>query len=480
MPSYRLNLFGGFDLSDDQGAAIGIRSKKGRCLLAYLALAGGQQTQRDELAALLWGDRGDTQARRSLSQELYRLRGLFPEDMQDSFILEAESVALDEGLFEVDVARFEGGAGTGAADSDGDIAALYTGELLAGLSVGSEGFDDWLRDERARLRGLAVTIRLELLQALINGAVEPAIDNATQLLVLDPTGEEAHRALMQLYDKAGRRDLALKQYDKCREILAKELGIEPNATTREMHERIAAAAPPEASDATPGDDIPEPDQKLALPDKPSIAVLPFNNMSGDPEQDYFSDSIAEDIITALSGIRDLFVIARNSSFVYKGAVDIKQVGSELGVRYVLEGGVRKAGQKVRINAELIDAESGNHLWAEKYDGELTDIFDLQDEITEKVAGVVQSSIFAAEIDRVRRKRPENLDAYEMCMRGWSHMTGVDRHGLLEGRSCFQKAIKMDGWLSLAYTGLAGSHVWEAALDWSPEPKESMAEALAAA
>jgi adenylate cyclase len=151
---------------------------------------------------------------------------------------------------------------------------------------------------------------------------------------------------------------------------------------------------------------------LPLPTKPSIAVLPFQNMSGDPEQDYFTDGMVEDIITGLSRINWLFVIARNSSFAYKGThIDIKQVGRELGVRYVLEGSVRKAGNRVRITGQLIEAETGTHVWADKYDGVIEDVFDLQDKITETIVGIIEPSVRRAEIERARRKRPDSLDAY---------------------------------------------------------------------
>ena len=156
---------------------------------------------------------------------------------------------------------------------------------------------------------------------------------------------------------------------------------------------------------------------LPLPDKPSIAVLPFANMSGDPEQEYFADGMVEEIITALSRIRWLFVIARNSSFTYKGqAIDVKQVGRELGVRYVLEGSVRKASGRVRITAQLIEAATGAHLWADRFDGSLEDVFELQDEVAISVAGVIEPTLRQAEIERARRKRPDSLDAYDLYLR----------------------------------------------------------------
>jgi adenylate cyclase len=156
---------------------------------------------------------------------------------------------------------------------------------------------------------------------------------------------------------------------------------------------------------------------LALPDKPSIAVMPFQNLSGDPEQDCFADGMVEDIITSLSRIKWLFVIARNSTFIYKSrAVDVKQVGAQLGVRYVLEGSVRKAGNRVRITAQLIDATSAAHVWAERYARALDDISALQDELTLSVVGAIEPSLQQAEIARARRKRPDSLDAYDLYLR----------------------------------------------------------------
>ncbi len=162
-----------------------------------------------------------------------------------------------------------------------------------------------------------------------------------------------------------------------------------------------------------------------LPDRPSLAVLPFANMSDDPSQEYFVDGIVEDIITGLSRVKWLFVIARNSSFVYKGAaVDVRRVGRELGVRYVLEGGVRKSGGRLRISAQLVEAETGAHLWADRYDGALEDVFGLQDQITEKVVGVVEPNLQRSEIERSRRKHPESLDAYDLYLRALPHMASA--------------------------------------------------------
>ena len=172
---------------------------------------------------------------------------------------------------------------------------------------------------------------------------------------------------------------------------------------------------------------------LILPDSPSIAALPFLNLSGDPEQDYFADGVVEDIITALSRIRWLFVIARNSSFTYKGrAVDVKQVGRELGVRYVLEGSVRKAGSRVRITGQLVDATTGGHIWADRFEGTLDDIFELQDQITASVVGAIAPQLERAEISRAKRKPTESLDAYDYYLRGMANLHRGTREALDDG------------------------------------------------
>ena len=205
----------------------------------------------------------------------------------------------------------------------------------------------------------------------------------------------------------------------------------------------------------------------ALPDKPSIAVLPFQNMSGDPEQEYFADGMVEDITTALSRFRSLFVIARNSAFTYKGkAVDIKQVGRELGVRYVLEGSVRKAGGQVRISGQLIDVTTGAHLWADRFDGGLENIFDLQDKVTRKVIGAITSEINQAETDRASRRPINSIDAVTECYRGISHAqwpTGPENND--RALQHFKNAMAIDPTYAIAYGGAAMCLMWRRVNKW---------------
>jgi adenylate cyclase len=220
---------------------------------------------------------------------------------------------------------------------------------------------------------------------------------------------------------------------------------------------------------------------LPLPDKPSIAVLPFDNMSDDPEQDYFTDGISEDLITALSKIRWFFVIARNSTFTYKGqAVEVTQVARELGVRYVIEGSVRKAGSRVRITAQLIDATTGRHVWAERYDRDLADIFELQDEISQTIAGAVEPELSAAERERAARKAPESLGAWETYQRGLWHLWNFTRDDNVEAQRVLRRTQKLDPNFATAYAFESYSHFLHTLLGFSEVPDQSLAAGLKAA
>jgi len=222
----------------------------------------------------------------------------------------------------------------------------------------------------------------------------------------------------------------------------------------------------------------EPAGALALPDKPSIAVLPFQNLSGDPEQEYFADGVVEDIITALSRMHWLFVIARNSSFTYKGrAVDVKQVGRELGVRYVVEGGVRKAANRVRITAQLVDATTGVHIWADRFDGALEDIFELQDRTAESVVGAITPTLERAEIERAKRKPTENLDAYDLFLRGMASFYRHTRASHDEALRLFYRAIELDPDFAAAFGMAARCHVWRKINGWMADRPKEVAEGI---
>jgi TolB-like protein/Tfp pilus assembly protein PilF len=212
-------------------------------------------------------------------------------------------------------------------------------------------------------------------------------------------------------------------------------------------------------------------QPLALPDKPSIAVLPFQNMSGDPEQEYFADGMVEEITTALSRFHWLFVIARTSTFTYKSrAVDVKQVSRELGVRYVLEGSVRKAGNRVRITGQLIDATTGAHLWAERFEGSLENVFELQDQVASGVVGAIDPKLLEAEMARVKRKPSANPDAYDCFLRGSAHIYQWTNEGNEEALRLFYKAIELDPDYAQAYAFATWCYCWRSAAGLTAEER----------
>jgi TolB-like protein len=228
--------------------------------------------------------------------------------------------------------------------------------------------------------------------------------------------------------------------------------------------------PAESPDDTdhPANEISEPSRPMLSPlDRPAIAVLPFTNMSGEPEQEYFSDGISEDIINALSKLRWFYVIARNSSFIYKGkAVLIKQVGDELGVGYVVEGSVRKEGDRVRITAQLNNVSTGAHIWSEHYDRSLADVFAVQDEIAQAIVAAIEPQLYAAEDFRARRKTPESMDAWDLVMRALSHYWRVTRQDNMVAQALLEKAISIDPNYGQALGLLAASHMFSAHMGWA--------------
>jgi TolB-like protein len=237
----------------------------------------------------------------------------------------------------------------------------------------------------------------------------------------------------------------------------------PHAGEGSAHSaRVGAAEPP----------------PLPLPDKPSIAVLPFANMSGDPEQEYFVDGMVEEIITALSRIRWLFVIARNSSFTYKGqSVDVKQVGRELGVRYVLEGSVRKGGNRVRITGQLIETETGAHLWADRFDGSLEAVFELQDQVAVSVAGVIESALQRAEIRRSAARPTTDLTAYDFYLRALAVFYPTTEERILEALRLLEQAIAIDRHYGPALSWAAICHERFVNDGWAPEPATARRKAI---
>jgi TolB-like protein len=350
-------------------------------------------------------------------------RGHIVKNTGDGLLAEFKSV-VDAMRCAVDVQR-------GMAERNSDVPPNNRIEFRIGINVGDiiEDNGDIFGD------GVNVAARLE------------AIAEPGGICISDDAHRQLRDKLDIVFDDAGEQNL--KNIER---------------PVRAFRVRDGAAASPRPT--------------LALPNKPSIAVLPFQNLSADPEQEYFADGVVEDITMALSLFRWLFVIARNSSFTYKGrAVDVKQVGRELGVRYVLEGSVRKAGNRVRIAGQLIDAETGAHLWAGRFDGALEDMFDLQDHVTSSVVGAIAPKLQREEIKRARRKPTENLDAYDYYLRGLASVRRWTKDANAEALQLFCKAIELDPGLACAYGMAAWCCVRRKALGWMNERVQESAEGV---
>ena len=418
--------------------------RKARALLACLAVAPGTVWPREKLMALLWSDRSDEQARASLRQALAELRralGITPV-----IRAEQDAIILDADVLSVDVVAFERLAKEGRWD---EAAALYRGPLLDAHGVRDDAFETWVRLERNRLHDLAMSV-FDRLAAAQSG--EAAILTVQRQLQFEPTREASHRLLMNLYAAAGERAHALRQFEHCREILRHELQVGPDAETERLHRQIQSETTPIAAKAA----VKAPDTPAIASGIPSIAVLPFANLSGDPEQEYFSNGITGDIITELSRSHQILVTASSAMFRFKGGdADIHEI-ARLGVNYVVEGSVRRSGSRVRITAQLIDAETANHIWAERYDRELTDVFDLQDEIARAIVVAVDRRMAADGAARARRKAPSSLSAYDWYLRGQERTHASD--GLLGGEPFFLKAIELDPGFARAHALLCLSLV----------------------
>jgi TolB-like protein len=467
-----LTLLGKFELRLSDGRLADLPGQKDRALLAILALSGGNPQPRDKLACLLWGNHGEPQARDSLKHSLTRIRQCLQDPMSSAITADRQSVRFDPTGFSIDVARFESLVRTGTPEGLEQACALYPGDLLDGISIRDPGFEDWLLTERQRLRRLHEDALTKLLAPALPIATREHA--ARRLIALDPLRETAYRALMEVHADRGEVAQAIKLYESVRNRLHADLGVKPQPETTRLYEALRqgrAVTIPQALEPAASQPASQ-----AVPAKPSIAVLPFQNLSGDPEQEYFADGIVEEIITALSRMRWLFVIARNSSFTYKGrAVDVKQIGRELGVRYVLEGSVRKAANRVRITGQLVDASTGMHLWADRFEGGLEDIFDLQDQVTASVVGAIGPKLEQAEIDRAKRKPTESLDAYDYFLRGMACVHRWNREANSEALRMFYRAIELDQDFASAYGMAARCYSQRKASAWMVDRAEEVAE-----
>jgi DNA-binding SARP family transcriptional activator/TolB-like protein len=483
-----VRLLGGFECRSDAGELVAFPTRKVRALFAYLAVNAGRPHARDRLAGLLWGDRPDEQARADLRKSLSRLRGALPAAARGCLLANGDGggIALRPDRIEVDVTRFERLAADGTPDTLERAAALHAGELLPGFEACGEEFEAWLSAERRcvdeTLRGV---LRRLLDHRAATGAVERAIRLALRLLALDPLQESVHRTLIRLYLHQDRVGSALEQYHRCRDLLAREIGVEPAPDTERLKVEIlklvpgtgrgdgaaVAAARPEV------DELPEPpalamspaSQRAAPLGLPSVVVLPFAVAPGETGgEPHLGAGVAEDVATELGRFRDLQVVAPASALAYRdAAVPPERVGAELGTAYVLHGSLRLSGNRLRITARLVESESGVQVWAERYDGPRGEVFATQDDLVRRIVGTLVGRIEDAQLETARRKRPDDWRAYDLWLRGWSALRRPDLAAIGEARRCFQRAVAQDPHFARAYVGLAMAQLSEwACFSWN--------------
>ena len=441
----KINVLGRFHAHWDDGESVEIPSRKALALLTYLAVEHGPRS-RELLANLLWADTGDDRARHNLRQALSKIRHCC-----DALIVASgNDLSLHESC-DSDVVTFEALARSDDPDELRDCLELYRGELLEGMNFREPEYADWLMMARTRLRDTACSVADRLGHALVeSGRTDDAIDAFRDLLAIDAAHEPAHRALMSLYARAGRRSDALRQFQACGEALHRELGVEPGARTRAVYEGLRDGKQGVAVDGPrPVSDPPV--TQAGSP--PAIAVMPFENLSSS-DQAYFADGMAEDLITALSCFHSLVVIARGSSYAFRNSdLTDQAIARELGAQYLVRGSVQREGKRVRINVQLLDAEAGLQVWGHRYDREMEDVFLLQDEITSTLVSTLAGRVEAARLAWARKAPPERLAAHDLLLRGKDHHHRFTPEDCKKCIDLFERAIEQDPDYAVAYAWL---------------------------
>ena len=441
-----LNVLGRFELRT-ASESVAPLAKKAQAILAYLAVENDRPNTRERVAALLWGDKSDDRARHNVRQALSAIGRICGSLIAS----DGDTLSIDLANCAVDVVEFK----LAAASDDLEVLAgclgLYRGELLDGYQPREPELEEWLRDARDRLRTTACQAMDRLAQTLIAAhRTEEAVEMLGRRLTMDPACESAHCHLMELYARVGRRSDALRQYHACVDALARELDAEPSVETKSAYETIlndegiVDSAAPRHITAT----------SLRESEAPMVAVLPFDNLSTQ-EDAYFADGITEDITTALSCFHSLQVIARGSAFVYRGRdVPEREIAAALGAQFLVRGSVQRMAKRVRVSVQLLDGIRGLNLWGQRYDRDLEDVFQVQDEITAIVVSTLAGRVEATQLARARKAPIERLEAYEFLLRGKDHhhrFTADDCETCID---MFGRAIKKDPTYAVAHAWLA--------------------------
>ncbi|MEM7717892.1 MAG: BTAD domain-containing putative transcriptional regulator [Pseudomonadota bacterium] len=432
---------------------------------------------------MFWGDRQEELARASLRKSLSEIRKALGSD---AMVTTNRDVSLGDGALVTDLDHLRRLAAKGATGDNGPLATYFAGDFLAEVDIlESSG---WAEQVRAEARGLASDATKNSIEYLTNeNQFAKALERARDLMSMDPFSEANHRRLMRLYVLDGEVSKAAAQYRECQRLLRAELDVQPSAETQKLALQILSEGEPQHTsngDSREGLGLDRLTKSAGVskdfdvPDIPSIAVLPFDNMSGDPEQEYIADGMTEDIIAKVARLRWLFVIARNSTFVYKRQpVDVKRIGTDLGVKYILEGSTRRVGKRLRITAQLVETHSGNHVWAEQFDRDVGDLFDVQDEVTDRICANVGVELSQSEQRLSRRKPASDHTAWDQYQCGMWHLHKYGQENLETAQSYFLRALEKAPAFARAYAGMAHAISAEVIMGIAQNPAERLATSL---
>lgn len=496
MAALTLRLLGDPRVSTPGNPDIRLPTRKSLALLVYLASPPGVAHNREELSGLLWSRSADDQSRASLRQNLTRLRrSLGPAS--EAIKADVRYIELPADLVETDVSKFEGLIASSDPGSLEAAAELLDGEFAAGLNLNEAPFDEWISTQRRRVSALATEALTRVLDLYEDQEDhDRATETARKLLAIDPLQERVHQCLMRALARQDRFESALQQYKLCREVLRKELNIEPGADTTELREQIARRreavrhatdAPEVESDGlfrvlgskapvteTRPSELPPQLQSLDLtvPERPSIVIVPFRNLTGDPAQECLAEGLRLDIQAALVKITGIFLIAAGSANALRGT-DTRTAGAALGVRYALQGSIRRTGQKLRISTELIDVEGGNAIWTDSYDRLFDDGFDVQDEIVEEIITALDVQLLSGEQAKVWHKTLKDRSALEYFYKGVQEFFRLRKDSNLRARRFFEIVEKKQPEVSIGATWVAMCHWFDRFKGWVDEPDQSL-------
>lgn len=478
-----IRLLGGCTVTTAAGEAVRLATRKTRFVLAALALAGTSGVTRSQLCRLFWPDRATPQSRSSLRQALTDIRRRLGEDADPAKTVEGDQEivrlgvpdnAVDALAFELDAKRHDAQALCAAAE-------LYRGDLLAGIDVPDDA-EEWFAVHRRALRRTALSLaeRMSIFPAAAPELLDACEALAERLLVEDGSAEEAHRAVIRVHQRRGHVSAALRQFELCRAVLRKELGAEPDRETAALvaalRETMNGAAQAEAVQTI----LPAPaPARASVRDRglPSLIIMPFDNLSGASDE-YFVDGVVEEITAALSRVREFFVIARQSAFTYKGRfVDVRDIGSELGVSYVVQGTVRRGGDRLRISVQLVDAASRQQLWSERFEGTGSEVFTFQDRIAANVAGAIRPAVGRAEIELARLRPPSDLRAYDLLMRAYPKLWAQHAEAVREAIASLEQATDIDPDYGRAHALLGWCHAMNVSYLWTSDSEREQEVSL---